>query len=125
MIYDNGPKFTLKYEYDGVVMTHEFSTPQLHEVIQQMEYFLKGSGFVFDGELDIVENHQYQIAQDFNLGTLDIDLDLNLGTLDDIEKMEAKSLLPEQHERCDVCKLRKDVMKEYTCFDKHCPKGKW
>jgi hypothetical protein len=113
MIYDNGPKFTLKYEYDGVVMTHEFSTPQLHEVVQQMEYFLKGSGFVFDGELDIVQT-QYDDAQG-----------LHLGELDDFQKMEVKSLLPEQHIRCGVCKLRKDVMAEYTCFDKHCPKGTW
>ena len=103
MIYDNGPKFTLKYEYDGVVMTHEFSTPQLHEVIQQMEYFLKGSGFFFDGELNIVET------------------EINLG----FPEIESKSLSPEQHEQCDVCKLRKDVMKQYTCFDKHCPKDTW
>jgi hypothetical protein len=111
MIHDNGPKFTLKYEYDGVVMTHEFSTPQLHEVIQQMEYFLRGSGFFFDGELDIVQT-------EINLGFQQIAISG--------PEIESKSLLPEQqHERCGVCKLRKDVMKEYTCFDKHCPKGTW
>ena len=36
------------------VITHEFSTEDLYEVVQRMEQFLKGAGFVFSGALEIV-----------------------------------------------------------------------
>lgn len=60
-------KFTLKCEqsdYDnftgeviGVAktVTHEFRGEELSEILENMESFLRGSGFVFDGNLDILE----------------------------------------------------------------------
>lgn len=39
------------------ITTKEFQTEYLYDVIEHFEYFLKGSGYVFDGTLDIVEDN--------------------------------------------------------------------
>lgn len=38
--------------------THEFEVDGLMEVVENMELFLKGAGFVFDGFLDIVPQEE-------------------------------------------------------------------
>ena len=54
------PKFTLICEHSDVYgnpnekMTHEFTKEYLPEVLENIEMFLRGSGFVMDGLLDIV-----------------------------------------------------------------------
>ena len=55
------PKFTFIAEhtnlYTGLTIsksTHEFEADGLMDVVENMELFLKGAGFVFDGYLDIV-----------------------------------------------------------------------
>lgn len=45
------------FEYpEGATITVEFSADNLSDVLNQFGYFLKGSGFVLDGEVDIVNN---------------------------------------------------------------------
>lgn len=106
----NVPRFTLNQSYDNVDITHTFETPLLSEVLEQMEHFLRGCGFVFDGQLDVVSDNEK------HPGT----------TLDEQTTQENCSTNPQiNSERCDVCKLKKSVMMDYTCFDKHCPKDKW
>lgn len=34
---------------------HEFTEVSLHQVIERLECFLRGCGFIFSGNLDIVE----------------------------------------------------------------------
>ena len=36
------------------VITHEFSTEDLYEVVRRMEQFLKGTGFIFEESLELV-----------------------------------------------------------------------
>jgi hypothetical protein len=49
-------KFTLMCDYgDGDKITHEFNTVFIGDVILRMQDFLKGCGFGFDGELEIVD----------------------------------------------------------------------
>jgi hypothetical protein len=50
-------KFKLICEHEeGDVVTHEFNKVVLSDVLLRMQDFLKGVGFVFDGQLDIIED---------------------------------------------------------------------
>lgn len=55
------PKFTFICDHNdelgsGPVMTLETNQIQLHRVIEDFTLFLRGAGFVFDGELEIVDD---------------------------------------------------------------------
>ena len=56
------PKFTLTCDYSDEnsthVVTHEFTADVLYLVLEQFEMFLKGAGYVFDGNLDFVDHEQ-------------------------------------------------------------------
>ena len=66
-------------EETGNKITTSFHADTLEDIIERMHYFLKGSGFYFDGNLDIVTE------EDSNLETFKINLDndndisINLG----------------------------------------------
>jgi hypothetical protein len=51
-------KYTLiaEDEYGGSKTTREFTEDFLPHVLSEMELFLKGAGFVFDGNLDFVDD---------------------------------------------------------------------
>ena len=50
-------KFTLICEHDGgPKITYEFKNIMLADTLDNLQNFLKGCGFVFDGILEIVEN---------------------------------------------------------------------
>ena len=67
--YSNEEKWEPQKEED--VVTHSFSTEDLYEVVQRMEQFLKGAGFVFSGTLEIVpseaENSEEWYVSDTNI----------------------------------------------------------
>ena len=49
-------KFKLICEYgEDDKITHEFNTVYVGDVILRMQDFLKGCGYVFDGQLEIVD----------------------------------------------------------------------
>ena len=52
------PKFTLICDHsnslDTDVRTHTFKSEYLPDVLEHIEYFLKGAGYIFDGVIDIV-----------------------------------------------------------------------
>jgi len=51
------PKFTLSAEWahgDSLKVTHEFDKEYLPDVIEQFQTFLKGCGYHFNGDLDLV-----------------------------------------------------------------------
>jgi hypothetical protein len=129
-------KFTLKcehFDYDiysgneldvNNIVTHEFRGESLSSILENFESFLRGNGFHFEGNLDIVndeytekccssENCLYQSFQDNN-DNLDYDHpEANF----DYDESESLSM-------CPVCKIDNNIMKNHTCFDKNCPKGK-
>jgi hypothetical protein len=57
------PKFTLICDHscalDTHVVTHEFTGEYLPDIIDQIEYFLKGSGYQLTGKLDIISEAEY------------------------------------------------------------------
>lgn len=55
------PKFTFICDHNdslgsGPIMTLETDQIQLHRVLEDFSLFLRGAGFVFDGELEIVDD---------------------------------------------------------------------
>ena len=52
------PKFKLICDHscdlDTHIVTHEFTADYLPEVLLNIDMFLKGAGYVYDGEVDIV-----------------------------------------------------------------------
>lgn len=69
------PKFKLICDHscdlDTHVVTHEFDAEYLYDVIEQFQMFLKGAGYQFDGDLDIIEDRtkhsQHYFDKDRNL----------------------------------------------------------
>jgi hypothetical protein len=59
------PKFKLICDHscdlDTHVVTHEFNADYLPEVIMNLDMFLKGAGYVYDGELDIATYEQPEL----------------------------------------------------------------
>ena len=50
------PEFTLICKYDNIdVTTKTFEEVELHHVLNHIELFLKGCGYIFEGTLDIIE----------------------------------------------------------------------
>ena len=51
------PEFTLICKYDNIdVTTKTFEEVELHHVLNNIELFLRGCGYIFDGNLDIADN---------------------------------------------------------------------
>ncbi len=61
-------KFKLTCEHEeGDLITHEFNKVFLGDVVERMQDFLKGCGFVFDGTLDIVPDEElFPPSEEFN-----------------------------------------------------------
>lgn len=68
------PKFTLVCEHSDLYgnpnqkMTHEFTAETLDEVLENMELFIKGSGYIPSGVLDFVplEEDDWKPQPDFS-----------------------------------------------------------
>lgn len=64
-------KYTLIAEdvFSGTKITHEFEEEYLHEMISNLNLFLKGVGFVYDGELQIVNTNDVDVTSlDYDYG---------------------------------------------------------
>ena len=60
------PRFKLICDHscdlDTHVVTHEFSAEYLPEVITNIDMFLKGAGYIYDGYVDILEDNPPQVG---------------------------------------------------------------
>lgn len=59
-------KFILTSFGDNYKTTKEFEGDYLPDVLEEIELFLRGSGYVFDGELEIVDNNQEITDNNYN-----------------------------------------------------------
>jgi len=67
-------KFTLVCEHDdSTKVTYEFNNIMLSDTLENMQNFLKGCGFVFDGLLDIVDENGEQQPHDIFVETPESD----------------------------------------------------
>ena len=57
------PRFKLICDHscdlDTHVVTHEFSADYLPEVLQNIDMFLKGAGYIYDGFVDVLEPEEH------------------------------------------------------------------
>lgn len=69
-------KYTLiaEDEYGGSTTTREFQVDYLPEVLSEIELFLKGAGFIFNGNLDFVNDFDNEIEPDWDDCYVDPDL---------------------------------------------------
>ena len=60
------PKFTLIAEHEGAhKITHEFNEDFLPEVLDNIELFLRGVGYVPNGVLEFVEEETYMTDPEY------------------------------------------------------------
>lgn len=74
------------FTYDKVgvsaTVTHEFEEESLNKILEQFESFLRGCGFHFNGQLDFVDEPEFNINDDSI--TIYGENDVNIGFNDDI-----------------------------------------
>ena len=65
------PRFKLICDHscdlDTHVVTHEFSAEYLPEVITNIDMFLKGAGYIYDGQLDIFDEPLLDVGAGSNV----------------------------------------------------------
>jgi len=107
--------------------TIEFTADSLMTVLEQFEFFLKGSGFYFNGKLDIVNEDEWNEDNDgveeFKTPQYDIFSDeqakqrwnATIHSLMNPPRFRANATT------CEVCGLNKEMMATHHCYDDNCP----
>ena len=148
------------FEYDlyrgdenGVASKHttEFRADTLETMLENFEMFLRGSGFHFDGVIDVVSledgveddvSVMSHIADDLirqnskkseedifgdvfvsNESEIDFDFGAAGPTLTVASEDDLQLNLNLENENCSLCKLPISVMDLHQCFDPSCPSG--
>ena len=107
--------------------TIEFTADSLMTVLEQFEFFLKGSGFYFNGKLDIVNEDEWNEdtdgVEEFKTPQSDSfsdehakqRWDATIHSLMNPPKFRANATT------CEVCGLNKEMMARNHCYDDNCP----
>lgn len=111
-------KFTFTSQFQGFGSpknTLEFESDQLADVVKYFEQFLRGSGYQFDGELDLC--HITQPAQPCCGGPCKSEEEAYSmsmpGTIGGAE-------LTFPNVRCKVCNLTAEQLGDHKCYDTNC-----
>jgi hypothetical protein len=114
--------FICEDEFNGSKVTFESNPTSMEGLLQDFAQFMKGSGFVFDGYLDVIDPSMPESActSEYDYG-IEIDDEL------DYDHPEANFDYNEQKEdtKCSLCGISKEIMAHHQCFDKKCPRGTW
>jgi len=134
----------------NAVTTIEFSADYLPDILEHVEMFLRGSGFIVSGKLDFVdyedpyttpkfecaeENYEDDDVEETHEWTQTLRDDSEWpfpkqrpGDLNGPVVMDwtAAQLIrpPKMEDVCPVCKIDNQTMLNHECWDKNCPKGK-
>jgi len=100
---------------DGLKNITEFRSDYLPDVLDNLELFLRGAGFYFDGKLQIINEQDYPLPEE-------IDDFPDDGVFFQVVQSHM-DYLDSKQSYCTVCGLSKDVMQGQKCFDPICPKG--
>ena len=107
--------------------TIEFTADSLMTVLEQFEFFLKGSGFYFNGKLDIVNEDEWNEDNDgveeFKTPQYDIFSDEQAKKRWDatIHSLMNPPRFRANATTCEVCGLNKEMMATHHCYDDNCP----
>ena len=111
--------FTCEDEYSNWKNSTEFYAESLDEVLENFGYFLKGSTFYIDGEIDIV-NTDIRISDGYKESPSSMDFIVkSLSSWNE----ETKKLMS-QPEKCRVCGFALDIMARHDCYQPGCPLAK-
>jgi hypothetical protein len=121
------PKFTFICDHNdklgaGPVVTYETERLHIDDVLFDFTDFLRGCGFVFDGDAQIVtEGEMFKSEDDFDEVNFDRDTEESkvawqstVNSLMNPPKFRA-------NEKCNVCGLPSSVMEGHKCWDQKCP----
>ena len=134
----------------NAVTTIEFSADYLPDILEHVEMFLRGSGFIVSGKLDFVdyedpyttpkfecaeENYEDDDVEETHEWTQTLRDDSEWpfpkqrpGDLNGPAVMDwtAAQLIrpPKMKDVCPICKIDMQTMSTHECWDKNCPKGK-
>jgi len=102
---------------------HEFVAPSLSDALENYEMFLRGIGFYFDGQLDIVTD---EVVED-NIEYQGVDEQKSSQVMNQMvdQLLKNANVQPLQSEGseniCSRCGLSKTIMQHHTCWDVVCP----
>jgi hypothetical protein len=90
-------------------------------MLENFELFLRGSGFHFNGAIDIVNPEEESIWTDEEIEMLSEPLETNVWSKiveRHMTEMENETI---QRGTCEVCKLPLETMLQHNCYDDQCP----
>lgn len=115
-------KYTFICEHDefGSNSTHttEFRADTLNEILENFELFLRGAGFVTEGQLDFVRD-DYDSVQIEPAPEPNKDDAFEQVIKDHLAYLDSRRT---QNQNCSVCGLNMNVMMGQRCYDPKCPK---
>jgi hypothetical protein len=117
-------KFTFICQEESMPFVHsiqskrtvEFNAETLDDILNEFEMFLRGAGFHFNGQLDIVNVDEWNEDND---GVEEFETPQTgswgwtVNSLMNPPKFRANG--------CEVCGLDKSMMKSHNCYDDNCP----
>jgi hypothetical protein len=114
------PKFTLISEHDDSTRTTvEFEHDFLPDVIMQMDMFLRGTGFVYNGTLAIEEFEDYTNDEDSD--ECESDSNQKSYSFKDQDGTVNTITITGTNSKCYICGLTNEQLGVHTCFDNSCP----
>jgi len=116
------PKFTLISEHDDSSRTTvEFERDFLPDVIMQMDMFLRGTGFVYNGTLAIEEFEDY--TNDEESDECESDSNQKSYSFKDQDgTVNTITITGAGPSKCYICGLTDEQLGHNACFDQKCPK---
>lgn len=115
--------FTCEDNFSDWKSSTEFYAESLDEVLENFGYFLKGSTFNIDGEVDIVKTDM-QVSNEYTNSPSSINfiVDSLASWNEDAEKVSGKSF--QQSTTCNVCGFPNNIMSRHECYHPGCPVSK-
>jgi hypothetical protein len=127
-------KFTFICQEESMPFVHsiqskrtvEFNAETLDDILNEFEMFLRGAGFHFNGQLDIVNvdewNEDSDGIEEFKTPQFQFDEEEIKKRWDaTIQSMMNPPKFRASEEKCSVCNIAKSQMKGHRCWDTKCP----
>jgi len=127
-------KFTFICQEESMPFVHsiqskktvEFNAETLNDIMNEFEMFLRGAGFHFNGQLDIVNvdewNEDNDGIEEYETPQFQFDEEEIKKRWDaTIQSMMNPPKFRASEEKCSVCNIAKSQMKGHRCWDTKCP----
>jgi hypothetical protein len=127
-------KFTFVCQEESMPFVHstqskrtvEFNAETLDSILNEFEMFLRGAGFHFNGQLDIVNvdewNEDNDGIEEYETPQFQFDEEEIKKRWDaTIQSMMNPPKFRASEEKCSVCNIAKSQMKGHRCWDTKCP----